>query len=95
MENSAWNDLEGDLIRVGQSLTLLVPPTRQTPAPTPRAAQDTSDPGAFRWHTVQEGESYWSIAQQYPDVNFGDLLRINDTDPAQLRPDMRIRIPQR
>ena len=94
-ELRTWNDLEGDLIRVGQSLTLLVPPTRQAPAPTPRPAQDTPDPGAFRWHTVQEGESYWSIAQQYPNVSFGDLLRINDTDPAQLRPDMRIRIPQR
>ena len=88
-----WNGLQGDLIRAGQPLTLLLSGAGSPPAPTPVAEPNTWS-GAFRWHTVQAGESFWSIASQYPGVSMADILSANDVAPDGLRPDMRIRIPQ-
>jgi len=93
-EIQEWNKLDGDLIRAGQSLTLLVsaaatPPVAATATPPPAYS------GAFRWHTVQAGESFWSIATQYPGVSMADIMAANALSPSELQPDMRIRIPQR
>ena len=89
-----WNGLDGHLIRAGQSLTMrggIEPPA--SPAP-PRSRPDIdSEPSDWIWHTVQPGQSYWSIAVAHPGVSLSDLLRLNDVKPEDLQPDMRIRIP--
>ena len=86
-----WNRIEGDLIRVGQTLSLRggLPPETSLPA-TP-AASDEATP--WTWHTVEAGESYWSIARDHPGVDLADLLDLNAVAPEDLRPGMRIRIP--
>lgn len=90
----AHNGLTSDVIRIGQ--TLEIPGGRQrqgppTAPPTPAAPVGADTP--WVWHTVLEGESYWSIAQQYPQAGTEDLLRMNDTAPEDLRPGMKLRIP--
>ena len=87
-----WNGMSGDQIQVGQALNMRCPPPKAAPPTTPNPK--TSAPlDAWTWHTVREGESYWTIAQQYPGVALDDLLTSNDTPPEALRPGMQIRIP--
>ena len=94
-----WNGLDGDLIRVGQTLVLrggIPPDPKDTPAadgPSPGGESDIQTD--WVWYTVQPGDSYWSIASAKPGVGLGDLLGLNDIAPESLRPGMRIRIPVR
>ena len=88
-----WNQIEGDLIRVGQTLSLRggIPPETSQPA-SPASSTDAT---SWTWHTVEAGESYWSIARDHPGVDLVDLLDLNEVAPEDLRPGMRIRIPTR
>jgi membrane-bound lytic murein transglycosylase D len=94
----AHNGLSGDLIRVGQWLEIpggLPGPRQET---LPKASSDPAGLEAdsntpWVWHTVQPGESYWSISTQYPQATMESLLRMNDIAPEALRPGMKVRIP--
>ena len=96
---TAHNGLDSDLIRVGQWLEI---PGGTTPATSSKASStapasrvEKAPSGSWIWHTVVEGESYWSISNLYPQASLEDLLRINETPPESLRPGMKIRIPSR
>ena len=94
-----WNGLEGDLIRVGQTLLLrggIPPASTDTPPSVETPSLVNPDIGTdWVWYTVQSGDSYWSIASAKPGVGLADLLELNDIAPESLRPGMRIRIPVR
>jgi LysM repeat protein len=87
------NGLEtSSIIHPGQKLkipgaaatTPLTPPTQTTQAPQP----------TFATHTVQAGETFYSISRQYK-VSVDRLMSANpDTQPAALRVGQKIRIPQ-
>jgi len=88
----AHNGLLSDLIEVGQVLEIpggMLPPER-TSAPQP---VQPAPEGPWIWHVVQEGESYWSIAQLYPQADLEVLMRMNTASPSALRPGMKLRIP--
>jgi LysM repeat protein len=87
-----WNALEGDMIQVGQSLEMRCPqPSTTRPSPPSGPAHESVS--SWTWHTIKEGESYWSIARQHSHVELDDLLKCNDTAPEALRPGMKVRIP--
>ena len=89
-EIQEWNGLSGDLIRAGQSLALRIPSPKPGATETPKR---TVSSGAFQWHTVREGESFWSIATQYPGISMAQIMSANDLAPEALQPGMQIRIP--
>lgn len=94
-----WNGLDGDLIRVGQTLILRggtpPDPTDMRSAKAPSSPMDPDARTDWVWYTVETGDSYWSIASATPGVGLADLLDLNDIAPESLRPGMRIRIPVR
>lgn len=90
-EIQEWNGLNGDLIRAGQSLVLRIPRPKPEATTTQQSGVST---GTFRWHTVREGESFWSISTQYPGISMGQIMSANDLAPEALQPGMQIRIPQ-
>ena len=83
------NQLAGDMIRVGQVLDIPGGVARQIARETPPSR--TTD--SWIWHTVKEGESYWTISSQYSHAGLEDIMEMNETPPEQLRPGMKIRIP--
>ena len=94
-----WNGLDGDLIRVGQTLLLRggIPPepTDTSPAEGPSSRMKPDTQSDWIWYTVQSGDSYWSIASANPGIGLADLLDLNDIAPESLKPGMQIRIPVR
>lgn len=87
------NGLSSDRIQLGQSLEIpgATRKPHQVTAPDTREVPLSDAP--WIWHTVREGESYWTIAQGYPHATMEDIIRMNDTRPEALRPGMQLRIP--
>lgn len=82
-ELQSWNGLSNPRkLRAGQTLTLFHSPA---PAATPASS------GTFK-HTVQRGDSLWSIAKHYK-VKINDLMRWNDLSRnAIIQPGQSIKI---
>ncbi|MCY7352365.1 MAG: LysM peptidoglycan-binding domain-containing protein [Cytophagaceae bacterium] len=45
-----------------------------------------------RYHTVQRGDTLWSIAQRYGSVTINDLKRLNGIRGSSVKPGMKIRV---
>jgi lipoprotein NlpD len=72
-ELATWNNIAPPYtIKVGQRIRLY-PPTAAVSASTPKAVAPTS-------HTVQKGETLFSIASRY-DLTVADLAALNRIDP--------------
>ena len=89
-----WNNINGNLIRVGQRLVVYVPKDKAahyhgianarmgraaSSVPVQSAAVPTSvSDGDYVYYTVRPGDNLWTIAQQYPGVTNEDILRLNN-----------------
>lgn len=89
-----WNNINKNLIRVGQRLVVYVPKERaahyqeianarmsRTSSPTVAASHTIATSlvdGDYVYHTVRAGDNLWTIAQQYPGVTNDDILRLNN-----------------
>ncbi len=82
-ELQAWNNISDPRkLRAGKTLTLF-----QSPAPKPVSVRS----GPIK-HTVQRGDSLWSIAKRYK-VKVNDLLRWNDLSKSDIiQPGQSIKI---
>lgn len=85
-ELKKWNNLQSDLIRVGQELVIYAErdriPVRETAVETSSEGQvrsDEEDREEVRYK-VKTGDTLWSIARDYPGVSADDIMRWNDID---------------
>ena len=86
------NQLKGDLIRVGQRLT--VPGSVGRISPQPEASRSPASADApWIWHTVLEGESYWTISVQHPHTDLETIMGMNSVSAESLQPGMKLKIP--
>lgn len=88
------NGLEiSSIIHPGQKLKV---PDAAVPAPTTTvasAAKSTTPSNVIATHTVQSGETFYSISRQH-GVSVDDLMSTNpETQPAALRVGQKIRLP--
>ncbi len=91
------NGLRGSTIRVGQVLRIPTGasggPSAASPSGGASGASKPSTSSGVRYHTVQPGESLWSIAQKYT-ISVDALCRANGlTLKSTVHPGQRLRIP--
>lgn len=87
-EIKQWNQLKDNTIKVGQRLTVY---TGKAPAHSENPA------GAAAGHTiytVKSGDSFYSIAKNYPGVSAQNIMDYNGMRSSSLKPGMKIKIPQ-
>ena len=101
-----WNNLKSNNIRVGQRLIIYrggkapastsAPSKTATPVKTDTPVKQTStDSGEYITYTVQNGDSFYTIAKQYPGVSAQNIMDFNGIESSKIRPGMKIKIPKR
>lgn len=100
-----WNNIHRNIIRVGQKLVIYVDEDKvdyykeiarqksgYASSGTDRLAESVTDDD-YIYHTVDRGDSVWSIARQYPDVTDSDILRLNNISNARhIKPGQKLKI---
>lgn len=97
-----WNGLRGNTIRVGQYLTVYprkIPSSSSTSSSSTAATKSPSSSGSApssgsaTTYTVRSGESFYSIARQFPGVSADNIMTWNKiSNPRQLKPGMVLKI---
>ena len=82
-----WNGLSGNNIKPGQ--TLKVKAAGSSQATTAPAS------GEYTNYTVKSGDSFYSIAKNYPGVSAQDIMDFNGLNSSKIQPGMTIRIPKK
>ena len=87
-----WNNLKSNNIRVGQRLVIYrggrapastaAAPSKPAPKPVVVAS------GEYVIYTIQSGDSFYSIAKNYPGISAQNIMDYN-----RIRPGMKIKIP--
>lgn len=81
----SWNRLTSNNIKAGQKLKVKAA-SAQTPA---------SNSGEYTLYTVQSGDSFYTIAKNYPGVSAQNIMDFNGLSSSKLRPGMKIKIPKK
>ena len=103
-----WNDLKSNNIRVGQRLVIYrggkAPASSSSSSKSSskstsqQTKQSTSKPkvsasGEYVTYTVKSGDSFYSIAKDYPGISAKNIMEYNGLDSSKIRPGMKIKIP--
>lgn len=92
-----WNGLRSNNLRIGQRLTIYPrkPYTAPTTAKTTTATKSTSTivaANGAKLHTVQEGDSLWTISRKYPGVSIENLREWNGLRSNTLKPGTKLKL---
>lgn len=85
-----WNNLSSNNIQIGQKLKVAAPATAAGTSSAPAAAS-----GEYTTYTVKSGDSFYSIAKDYPGVSAQDIMDFNGLNSSKIKPGMTIRIPKK
>lgn len=96
-----WNNLKSNNIRVGQRLVIYrggkaPAQTATTSATTGSSSKGNSAASAtgYTTYTVKSGDSFYSIAKNYPGVSAQNIMDYNGISSSKLKPGMKIKIPK-
>ena len=99
-----WNNLKSNDIRVGQRLIIYrggsAPASSSSASSSAKTTSSTSNAtvssnGEYLIYTVQSGDSFYSIAKNYPGVSANDIMNFNGLSSSKIRPGMKIKIPKK
>ncbi len=104
-----WNNLKSNNIRVGQRLIIYrggkapaaAPASKPSAASTAKPATSgpapakSAAPGEYTTYVVKSGDSFYSIAKNFPGISAQNIMDYNGIDSSKIRPGMTIRIPHK
>ena len=86
----SWNGLTSNNIKVGQKLIVSAPAAKST-----TSSPAVTDAGNYLTYTVKSGDSFYSIAKNYPGVSAQDIMNYNGLSSSNIKPGMKIKIPKK
>jgi len=91
-----WNGLRSNNLRIGQRLTIYprnrgksITPSTKT---TTKTVQNQSFPPGTKTHTVQSGDSLWTISRKYPGITVENLREWNGISGSKLQPGTKLKL---
>jgi len=90
-----WNNLNGNLIRVGQRLDIWLTSnqlasTHQKPSPQKEAQQTVTVISGSKYHIVQDGDTLWDIARLYEGLSIEKLKKLNNLKSNKIKPGQKL-----
>ena len=88
-----WNGLRSNNLRIGQRLTIY-PKNNGIAKETQSTAsvQKQSFPPGTKVHTVQSGDSLWTISRKYPGISVDNLKEWNGISGKNLKPGTKLKL---
>ncbi|MFV0365384.1 MAG: LysM peptidoglycan-binding domain-containing protein [Mangrovibacterium sp.] len=100
-----WNNLKGNLIKVGQKLTIYVPAgsgskyanyanTRLTSSAgsSGGASGVVSTNNGWVYYTVRSGDNLWSIARKFPGVSAQNIMDLNGMSNSNIKVGQKLKV---
>lgn len=87
-----WNGLRSNDLRVGQRLTIFTRGPVAVATKTKATASSQSIPAGAKVHTVQAGDSLWTISQKYPGISVENLREWNGISGNNLQPGTKLKL---
>ena len=90
-----WNGLRSNNLRVGQRLTIFPRKNGASSISTNTTAavsKNQSFPPGTKIHTVQSGDSLWTISKKYPGISVDNLKKWNGLNSSNLRPGTKLKL---
>ena len=87
----AWNNLTSNNIKVGQKLIV----SGKASSSATDAPAQTSGSGEYVTYVVKNGDSFYSIAKNYPGVSAQNIMDYNGLSSSKIKAGMTIRIPKK
>ena len=84
----SWNGLTSNNIQVGQKLVIYTKGSAPASTGSGQTAKGEST------YTVKSGDSFYSIAKNYPGVSAQNIMDHNGLKASDLKPGMKLKIPQ-
>ena len=103
-----WNNLTSNNIRVGQRLVIYRGGSAPASASSSSSKSSTASKsassapavtasanGEYLVYTIQSGDSFYSIAKNYPGISANDIMNFNGLSSSKIKPGMKIKIPKK
>ncbi|WP_242527890.1 LysM peptidoglycan-binding domain-containing protein [Allomuricauda sp. CAU 1633] len=91
-----WNGLRSNNLRIGQRLTIFPRKPHIPEKPVAKSSTSKSVSGAVagnsKTHTVQPGDSLWTISRKYPGVSIENLREWNGLSSNNLKPGTKLKL---
>ena len=87
-----WNNLHGNLIRVGQRLDIWLQPNLMASSskePVKKVPLSTTIDGK-RYHIVQPGDTLWDISKIYEGVSIEKIKKMNNLSNNKIKPGQKL-----
>ncbi len=91
-----WNNINGNLIRAGQNLTIYVKPN-STSLSNQLAQSNASKPlplPSEHVYLVQPGDTLWAISQKYDNLTIDQIKKLNNLTSNNIKPGQRLVLSQ-
>lgn len=98
-----WNNLNSNLIRVGQRLNIWVLPyyngstksnyvVQNLPSSAPKTTAEEPELIAGNTYLVKYGDSLWSISKKFDNLSIEKLKKLNNLTSSRINPGQKLRI---
>jgi membrane-bound lytic murein transglycosylase D len=87
-----WNGLRSNNLRIGQRLTIYPRKPYIASKTSLNAAVNKGVAGGSKVHTVQSGDSLWTISKKYPGISIENLREWNGISGNNIKPGAKLKL---
>ncbi len=91
-EIKRWNGLRSNNLRIGQRLTIFPRKPYIASNSTKSSSNTSTAVNGTKVHTVQQGDSLWTISKKYPGVSVENLREWNGLSGNNLKPGTKLKL---